>query len=168
MKKNLASSLLLVLVLGVFGLAISFTPPGGVRWGVFLEDPASGFKKVVFLLDMLLRPAVLSFTAITLLQLQFRLASSGANKRTVFSVCAIASATMMLGLRSLSLSSSGGPSYVAGMALGYTVMSRLYAIRVRTFYHRVRVPWPVWRGNKRAVQEMDEMVRAARNAQAAC
>jgi hypothetical protein len=63
---------------------------------------------------------------------------------------------MLVSLRTISMNPRSGPSYVAGMALGYTVMARLYAIRMRLFLNRVRVPWPVWRGNLQAVQEIDQ------------
>jgi len=159
MKNNLGSSFLLMLALGALGYSIAENPPGGARWGMFVEEPVTLFRKFIFLAVTYVWPGVLSCFAVSLFQLQFRLASSGANKRTVFAVCVLASGLMLVSLRTIAFSPTSGPSYVAGMALGYTMMSRLYAIKMRRFFDRVNVPWPIWRGNVRAVQEMDQMVR---------
>ncbi len=168
MKNNLSSSFLLFLALSALGIAFATNPPGGVRWGLLIEAPGGWFEKVMFLAGTYLLPAFLSFCAIVLFQLQFRLASSGTNKRIVFSVCVLASGAMLLGLRSISSNPSSGPPYVSGMALGYTVMARLYAIRLRNFFGRVRILWPVWRGNIRAVQEIDQMAKLRTGSAPAC
>jgi hypothetical protein len=160
MKNNLGSTLLAALAIGALSIAIALNPPGGVRWIEFLLEPVSWLQKADYFAGAYLLPALSSFCAIALFQLQFRLSSSGANKRTVFSVCVLASGAMLMGLRAIASSSNSGPSYVVGMALGYTVMSRLYAIRMRTFLNRVSVPWPIWRGNPLAVREIDQAVRA--------
>jgi hypothetical protein len=157
MKNNLGSSLLLLLVLGAIGVSIAEHPPGGVRWAIFAEEPATFLQKCSALAALYVWPGVLSCFAISMFQLQARISSTGANKRVVFSMCAIASATMLVSLRSMALSSTSGTSYVAGMALGYTMMSRLYAVRMRLLFGRVRVPWPVWRGDARGVQEINSM-----------
>ncbi|MEO5925065.1 MAG: hypothetical protein ABIR70_14690 [Bryobacteraceae bacterium] len=164
MKNSIGSSLLLVLALGALGFVIADNPPGGVRWGVFGAEEAPLLQKVVFLFLTYAWPGFLSCFAISMFQLQARLAASGANKRTVFSICVFASGTMLLSLRSLSLSPTSGIAYVAGMAMGYTLMARLYAVRMRTFFGRVSVPWPIWRGDTRAVQAIDEMARMRRAA----
>ncbi len=164
MKNSLGSSFLLVLALSALGLAIAENPPGGVRWGVFAAEQAPLITKIIFLFGVYVWPGFVSCFAISMFQLQARLAASGANKRTVFSVCVLASATMLSSLRTISMSPTSGIAYVAGMAMGYTVMSQLYAIRMRTFFGRVSVPWPIWRGNARAVQAIDEMARMRRGA----
>jgi len=160
MKNKLASSLIFALTLGVIGYSVSLHPPGGASWTLFAEESAPWFHKLAFLAQVYLWPTLLSFSAIVLFQMQFRLSASGFRKRVLFSVCTVASGVMVLGLRSVASSPSAGPSYVAGMALGYTLMSRLYAIRMRLLFGRIRVPWPVWLGNLRAVQEIDERSRA--------
>jgi hypothetical protein len=167
MKKNLGSSLLLALAFSALVFSIVDNPPGGVRWGVFAAEPASLPRKLTYLLAIYFWPGLLSCLAISLFQLQARLASSGANKRTVFSLCVLASGAMLLSLRMMAYSPNSGTAYVAGMALGYTMMGRLYAVRLRTFPRGIRLPWPVWRGNMDAVQQIDAMTRARTGSPAA-
>lgn len=154
-----ASTILLAAALGAFAFAVIENSPSGAPWAMFFADPASLTEKAAFLVRTFGWPAVLSFSAITLLQLQFRLAASGANKRTVFSVCLFACGAMVTSLRALAFLPGSGPSYVLGMALGYTVMSRLYAVRLRAT-GPVRIPWPVWRGDRAAVEELSRMARS--------
>jgi hypothetical protein len=158
--KNLGSNLLVSAAGAALSYAFAQNPPGGAPWRVFLEEPAPVWTKAWFLAAAYGWPAVLSFAAIVLFQLQMRLTVSGANRRTVFAVCALASGAMVLGLRELSFSPHAAPSYVVGMALAHTVMSRLYAVRMRLVAGRVRAPWPVWRGNRAAVEAIDREVRA--------
>lgn len=165
MTKNLGSNLLLALALSALLYAVIANPPGGVRWGMFAEEPSPVVTKIFYVVSSYLWPSILSFAAITMFQLQFRLTSSGATKRTVFSMCVLASGSMLLALRAISFSPNAGPSYVAGMAAGYTVMSRLYAVRMREVLRRVRVPWPIWRGDRAAVEEFDRVVRERRDKQ---
>jgi hypothetical protein len=160
MKNNLGSSLLFVLALGGLAWSVLEHPPGGAPWAVFTADPATPLRKARFLVGEYGWPGLLACTAISLFQLQFRLAASGANKRSMFAFCVLASSTMLLTLREISYSPTAAPSYVAGMAVGYTVMSQLYAVRMRLLWGKVRLPWPVWRGNARAVCEIDQAVRA--------
>jgi hypothetical protein len=160
MKKSIGSSLLFAFALSGLALSIFSHPPSGAPWAVFAAEPATFLRKAQFLVTTYLWPGLLACFAISMFQLQFRLAASGANKRMVFAACVLASGTMLLSLRAISFSPAAGPSYVAGMALGYTVMSRLYAVRMRTLFGRVRLPWPIWRGNTRAVCEIDQAVRA--------
>lgn len=159
MKKNIGSTLLLLVALGGLAWSIYNTPPGGAPWSVFAGEPASVGRKISFLMATYLWPGFMACCAISIFQLQFRLAGSGANKRMVFAGCMLASGCMLLSLRTLALSPAAGPSYVAGMATGYTVMSRLYAVRMRAVWRGVRLPWPVWRGNAGAMREIDDAVR---------
>jgi hypothetical protein len=126
---------------------------------VFVDEPSPWPAKLRYLTEAYLSPAIISFCAISLFQLQFRLAASGAAKRTVFSVCVLASGAMLLGLRAISFVPNAAPSYVAGMAAGYTMMSRVYAVRMVEIVKGVRLPWPIWRGNRAAVEEFDRMLR---------
>jgi hypothetical protein len=159
MKKSLASNLFFVAAVGMIAYAMMMNPPGGVRGGAFIADQASMLRKFLFLAYTYVWPAVLSFCAISMFQLQFRLSSSGANGRLVFSVCVLASGGMMLGLRMMSMGPSSTPSYVLGMALGYTMMSRLYAVRMKKVWN-VRLPWPIWRSDLAAVQEINRAMQA--------
>jgi hypothetical protein len=160
MKNNLGSSFLFVLALGGLAWSVLEHPPGGAPWAVFTADPATTIKKAQFLVGEYVRPGLLACVAIALFQLQFRLSASGANKRCVFAFSMLASSTMLLTLKEISFSPTAAPSYVAGMAAGYTMMSRLYAVRMRLVWGKIRVPWPVWRGNPRAVCEIDQAVRS--------
>jgi hypothetical protein len=162
MKNNLGSTLLFVLSLGGLVVAIAGNPPSGAPWAMFAADPATLVQKAAALVALYVWPGLLACLAISMFQLQFRLAASGANKRTVFAACVLASGAMLMSLRMVSFSPSAGPSYVAGMALGYTVMARLYAVRMRSLVGRVRIPWPVWRGDARSVCEIDQAMQARR------
>jgi hypothetical protein len=159
MKKSLASNLFFAAAIGALAFAVLMSPPGGVRWGAFVADQASLLRKLIFLTSTYVWPALLSFSAISMFQLQFRLSSSGASGRVVFSVCVVASGAMLLGLRTISLGASSSPSYVLGMALGYTMMARLYAVRMRRVFNCVRIPWPVWRGDRSAVEEIHRVMQ---------
>jgi hypothetical protein len=160
MKQNLGSNFLLTVACAALSYAFAQNAPGGEPWSAFLKEAAPWWVKARFLASAYGWPALLSFAAIMLFQLQVRLSASGANRRTVFAVCALASGAMVLGLRELSFSPHAAPSYVLGVALAYTVMSRLYAVRMRRFYWGVRAPWPVWRGNRAAVEAIDRELRA--------
>ena len=159
MKKNLGSNLLFLLSLSALGYSVLASPPSNVPWIVFIDEASPWLAKASYLGRTYLWPALLAFGAITLLQLQFRLASSGATKRAVFSLCVLASGAMLMALRAISFAQNSAPAYVVGMAAGYTMMSRLYAIRLRELRPGVRIPWPTWRGNAAAVAEMDRMLR---------
>ncbi len=160
MKKSLASNLFFATTISVLAFAVIVNPPGGVRWEAFVADEASLLRKVNFLTSTYVWPAILSFCAISLFQLQSRLSSSGANARTVFSVCVAASGAMLLGLRTISVGASSSPSYVVGMALGYAMMSQLYAVRIRKVFNCVRIPWPIWRNDRCAVEEINRRMQA--------
>jgi hypothetical protein len=160
MKTNIGSSLLFLLALAGLAVSIVSNPPGDAPWAIFAGDPATLFRKAQFVVETYVWPGVLACFAISMFQLQSRLASSGANKRTVFAACVLASGSMLMTFREISFHPAAGPSYVAGMALGYTIMSRLYAVRMRGFLGRVGVPWPIWRGDAVAMQEVDQAMRA--------
>ncbi len=159
MNKHLGSNLLLSLATAALLYAVIVTPPGGIRWGMFVEEPSPLFRKAFYLISSYLWPAALAFLATSLFQLQFRIASTGATKRTVFAISVLASGAMLLALRAISFAPNSGPSYVTGMAAGYTVMSRLYAVRMKELLGHIRIPWPIWRGDRAAVEELDRMMR---------
>ncbi len=139
-------------------------PPGGVRWGFFAEESATLAQKASYLFSAYALPGFLACFAIVMFQMQGRVASTGANKRTVFSLCVLASGAMLTAFRLIAYTPTSASSYVTGMALGYTLMSRLYAVRMRLFFGRMRLPWPVWRGNIAGVRQIDEMARMQRGA----
>jgi len=161
----------LAIALGALFMTVKATPPAGLAWQVFFDEPASPESKGGFLLSSYLWPAILSFMAIILFQLQFRLSMSGASKRTVFSVCLLASLATLLGLQRLSMTPNSTPGYALGMALGYMAMSRLYGVRMRPVWRDISIPWIIWRGNKEAVRQLDLLAvqtREARAKAAAC
>lgn len=166
LKNNIYSLGFLFSALVTLGAAIVATPPANLSWQVFFEDPASLAVKAWFLVSTYLWPAILSFTAIVGLQLQFRLSSGGSGKCTVFSVCLVASLAMLVGLQRLSMSPSSAPAYALGMALGYMAMSRLYAVRVRRVWPGVAIPHIIWRGNSEAVRQMDRLAAQIREGSA--
>jgi hypothetical protein len=159
MKNHLASNLLLIVSVAALGYSIFSSPPSNVPWMVFVDEPSPVLAKAAYLGRTYLWPAFLAFVAITLFQLQFRVAAGGATKRTVFGLCVLASGAMLLALRTISFAQNSAPAYVVGMAAGYTMMSRLYGVRVRELKFGLRLPWPTWRGNAVAVAEFDRMIR---------
>ena len=164
MKNKLWSSLLLFAAFAGLAWSIASTPPSGAPWAMFAADPATLRQKLSALAGLYLWPGVLACFAISMFQMQFRLVASGASKRTIFGACVFASGAMLMSLRLVGMTPASGPAYVAGMALGYTIMSRLYAVKMRAM-GPVRIPWPVWRGNTAAVREIDQAMRAMRQSQ---
>lgn len=164
MKHTIFSNFLLVAAVAVWMSVVIGMPPGNLSWRVFVDEPAPLVEKAVFLARTYLWPAVLSFCAIILFQLQFRLSTSGASKRTVFPICLLASLATLLGLQRLSLAPNSAPAYAAGMALAYMAMSRLYAIRMRIVWAGLSIPWIVWRGNPEAVRQIDRLAAQVRQA----
>ena len=162
MKIKSAPMLFLAMMLAALAWAVASNPPGGVSWRAFWEEPAALWIKLEFLGVTYLWPAALAFTAIVAFQLQFRLAGSGAGPPVLFAASMAGSVAMVTCFRGLSAAPHATPSYMVGMATGYTVMARLYAVRMRTLRGRMRVPWPVWRGNLQAVQETDRRVAEMR------
>ena len=164
MKRTLFSYCLLLSALAALAAAVIATPPGGLSWQYFFDEAASPAAKGSFLARVYLLPAIVSFLAITLFQLQFRLSTSGARREMVFSICLLASLATLLGLQRLSMAPNSAPAYALGMALGYMAMSRLYAVRMRKVWRDVAVPWIVWRGNLEAVRQMDHLAAQIRDA----
>jgi hypothetical protein len=160
MKNHYGSYTLAALALGALAIAVHANPPGGVRWGAFFEDPSHWTAKATFLARIYLWPAAMSFGAIVLYQLQFRVMGGGGHTAATFGLAVLATGAMLSTLRALAFQQSGTPFYVLGVALGYTVMSRVYAIRMRFVLGQVRMPWPVWRGDAQGVAEVQRQMRA--------
>ncbi len=162
MKKHL-SALAWVSTAGVaLWLTLLRNPPGGVPWHVFFTEETAVALKLKYLSGVYVVPALLAFVGIVLFQMQFRISMGGARAAVVFS-CGVLGATAMLGgFRVLAMAPNSLPGYVLGVALGYTVMARLYAVRMRTIVGPVRVPWPVWRGDVAAMREIEGRMAQAR------
>jgi hypothetical protein len=158
MKNNIGSYALASLGVASLAAAIYLNPPGGVRWGAFVEDPSHWTEKLIFLAKLYLWPAAMSFVAIVLYQLQFRMMGGGGHIGGTFGIAVLATGAMLATLRAVALQQSAIPFYVLGVALGYTMMSRVYAIRMKRT-GRVSVPWPVWRGDAQGVAEVQRQMQ---------
>lgn len=159
MKNNFGSYLLAALAMAGLAIAISANPPGGVRWGTFFEDPSHWTAKAMFLARTYLWPAAMAFGAIVLYQLQFRVMGGGGSTAATFGMAVLATGAMLVVLRSIAYQQTAVPFYVLGVALGYTMMGRVYAIRMKLIAGQVRVPWPVWRGDTARVAELQRQMR---------
>lgn len=147
-KRSYFACLLAVVALAV--LVIEF-PPFQTTWQDFLQSPGSPVKKLGFLLRVYGLPCGMSFVAIILFQMQGRIAQLGVSATSVFPLAVFGSAGMMVAFRSMVSGLGGVPGYALGMALGYTVMSRLHSIQPsgQLLFGRpaVRI---VWRGELEA------------------
>ncbi len=148
-----------LLALTILGLLIVAFPPFQITWRrFFFEEPAPLLRKLGFLLKVYGLPMCLSFFAIVLMQMQGRLASVGATASSVFPIALFGAAGMMTAFRSMVSGVGGVPGYALGMALAYTVMSRVHSIqptgRILLGRPMLRI---VWRGELEA-----QMLAAAR------
>lgn len=136
-----------ILALILFAVLIAEFPPFQITWQRFFLDPAPLARKVGFLLKVYGLPFVMSFVAIVFLQLQGRLAVLGATASSVFPLALFGAAGMMAAFRSMVSGVGGVPGYAMGMALGYTILSRVHSIQPsgRVVFGRpmLRI---VWRG----------------------
>jgi hypothetical protein len=141
-----------MLALVILGVLIAAFPPFQITWRrFFFEDPAPPLGKLAFLLKVYGLPMGLSFFAMILMQMQGRLAAIGATASTVFPMALFGAAGMMTAFRSMVSGLGGVPGYALGMALAYTVMSRIHSIQPsgRVLFRRpmLRI---VWRGELEA------------------
>lgn len=131
--------------LGVLGVLIALFPPFQITWRAFFHDPATWPRKSLFLLRVYVLPCGLAFGAIFLMQMQARLGALGAEAASVFSIALIASGCMMTAFRSMASGVGGVPGYAMGMALAYTVMSRIHSLQPsgRLLWGRplIRIVW---------------------------
>jgi hypothetical protein len=126
MKNNRLASLL---ALAMVAAMIAYFPPGPFSWRTFINDQSSVWMKLVFLGKVYLMPAALSFAAVVGFRLQMGISMTGASSGAVFPVALLASVAMMSALRSMSGGVGGVPGYAVGMAVGYTLMSKIYGLR---------------------------------------
>lgn len=160
-----AATLLLTGSLTTLGYLVYANPPGGLPWATIATLPVSLLEKIQFLSEIYLLPALLSFVAISLLQLQFRMAAGGGPSASIFSICLLASLCLVAALRVAASNPASMPSYALGMALSYTTMSRIYAVKMKPVLSWlpfvIRVPWIIWRGNAEAVAELNRRMAGA-------
>jgi hypothetical protein len=118
-------------VLTLAGLVwlIAHFPPFQITWLHFLKDPAPPAAKLAFLFKVYGVPCCLSFGAVILFQMQAKLGALGATASSVFPITLVGSACMMSAFRSMVSGVGGVPGYALGMALGYTLMSRMHSLQ---------------------------------------
>lgn len=157
-NRNYLPALLALLLLGI--MVYQF-PPFQVTWQRFFHDPTPLARKLAFLLKVYMLPCGLSFGAMMLMQLQGRLGALGATASSIFPLALFGAAGMMVAFRSMASGVGGVPGYALGMALAYTMMSRVHSLQPsgRLLFGRpmIRI---VWRG------ELDAQRLAAARLQA--
>jgi hypothetical protein len=140
------------LALAILGLLVVEFPPFQITWHrFFFGESAPMANKLLFLLKVYALPCCLSFGAIIMMQVQGRLGATGAAATSVFPLALFGSACMMMAFRSMVSGVGGVPGYALGMALAYTVMSRVHSLqpsgRMMLGRPMIRI---VWRGELEA------------------
>lgn len=161
MKLRYLPTLLFLLSISLLAWSIAVTPPGGVSWATLYTSSVPVLDKAKFLAGLYAPALICSFVGMTLLQVQFRLSMTGAGTLTIFSMCLLASLCMIVGIRTAASGPASFPGYALGMALSYTVMSRVYAVVIRECFRSIKVPWVIWKGNAAAVAELSRKIAAA-------
>lgn len=118
-----------VLALAVLGILVFQFPPFQVTWRHFFQDSTPLARKLAFLLKVYGLPCLMSFSAIIMMQMQGRLGAMGATASSVFPLALFGAAGMMVAFRSMVSGVGGVPGYALGMALAYTMMSRVHSIQ---------------------------------------
>jgi hypothetical protein len=151
-----------ILALAMVAALIVYFPPGPFSWRAFLTDQAPLMTKLLFLGKAYLVPAALSFAAVVAFRLQMGLAVTGVASSAVFPLALLASGAMMAALRSMSAGIGGVPGYALGMAIGYTLMSKIHGLRKteQTVFGRP-VLKVVWRSEADAVRPAPHSSAAA-------
>jgi hypothetical protein len=142
---------------------VALFPPGSFSWTGFFADPAPASQKLVYMLRAYGLPAALSFISVACFQILMRVSISGAPATAVFPLALFASGSMMGAFRTMGGGIAGVPGYALGIALGYTMMSRLYAIvpSGRTVFGKPLLKF-VWRGDSNAVMQVERARNYAR------
>ena len=157
-NRNSISYLMALMFLGAL---IAIFPPFQTTWHKFFSDSAPLSKKAAYHFKVYGMPCLMSFGAVALYGLQSRLSALGASAKAVFPLSLFASGFMMMAFRSMIGGVAGVPGYALGMALGYTMMSRVHSIQPsgQLWFGRpmVRI---VWKG------ELEAQRRAAARLQA--
>lgn len=118
-----------IVALAALALLVAMFPPFQITWRHFFQDPAPIWKKIGFLLRVYALPCGMSFAAVLLFQLQGRVGAIGAAPSSVFLMALFGSGCMMAAFRSMVSGVGGVPGYALGMALGYTLISRVYSVQ---------------------------------------
>jgi hypothetical protein len=135
-------------------LMAAYFPPGPFSWHVFFTDRLSLGAKAVYLLKVYAVPALLSFTAIVLLQLQMRFSVAGAPAHVLFPLSIGGATAMLSAFRTMTAGVGGIPGYVLGLALAYTIMSKFAGVRPSGRYvWGVQTLQIVWRGQPGSVRQ---------------
>jgi hypothetical protein len=149
MNKRNFTPVLLALV-GLGWLVVHF-PPFQITWLHFFKDPAPVSVKLAFLCKVYAVPCSLSLAAVVLFQMQGKLGALGAAGSSIFPMALLASGCMMSAFRTMVSGVGGVPGYALGMAIGYTLMSRVHSLQPsgRILFGRpmLRI---VWRGELEA------------------
>jgi hypothetical protein len=145
---NKRNSIPVFVALAALVWVIAHFPPFQITWQrFFFKDPSPVTTKLAFLIKVYALPCGLSLVAVVLFQLQGKLGAMGASGASVFPLALLASACMMSAFRSMASGVGGVPGYALGMALGYTMMSRMHSLQPtgRMVFGRpmLRI---VWRG----------------------
>jgi hypothetical protein len=134
-----------LLALAILGLLVVEFPPFQITWRHFFLDSVPMGRKLAFLLKVYGLPCCLSFGAIVMMQVQGRLGATGAGASSVFPLALFGSACMMTAFRSMVSGVGGVPGYALGMALAYTIMSRVHSLQPsgRMMFGRpmIRIVW---------------------------
>jgi hypothetical protein len=164
MRKRNYVPVLLVLA-GLVWLIAQF-PPFQIGWQRFLfKDPSPIALKLTFLFKVYGLPCCLSMCAIILFQMQGKMGAMGAPASSVFPLALLGSGCMMSAFRSMVSGVGGVPGYALGMALGYTLMSRVHSFQPsgRILFGRpmLRI---VWRGELAAQKAAAAQLQAREEA----
>lgn len=162
MKFHYTSIFLFLFSISLLTWAIAANPPGQISWTTLYASTIPVTEKAHYLGSIYVPPLLFAFIGMTLLQGQFRLAMSGARLLTIFSICMLASLCMIAGIRTAAGGPASFPGYALGMALSYTMMSRVYAVTIKPLFGAISVPWIVWRGNAKAVAELNQQIAERR------
>jgi hypothetical protein len=162
---NKRNYLPVLVALAALGWMVVHYPPFQIGWQRFLfKDPSPVAVKLLFLLKVYALPCFLSLGAVVMFQMQGKLGALGASGSAVFPLALLASGCMMSAFRSMAGGVGGVPGYALGMALGYTLMSRIHSLQPsgRVLFGRpmMRI---VWRGEL-AAQRMAAAQLQAREA----
>lgn len=154
-----------LLALAAMSWLIAHFPPFQITWLHFFRDPSPATVKLAFLCKVYALPCALAFGAVVLFQLQGRLGLLGVAGTSVFPIALFASGCMMSALRTMVSGVGGVPGYALGMALGYTMMSRVHSLQPsgRTAFGRpmLRI---VWRGELEAQRAAAARLQARESA----
>ena len=150
-----------IIALLLLGTLVYFFPPGGLTWKQFFatNPRITNRMRALFLVQSYLVPAVLSFLGIVMYQVMMRVSMRGAMASVVFPFSLIGASCMMCAYRFMSRGVGGVPGYALGLALGYTLVARIYAFRPsqRTFFGK-RLPVIVWRGDAAGIRVVQQQL----------